>query len=255
MKVRLVQFLCLIVTVLLLIPVSTYGVTPYTKPDPNSLHTVPDTAPLEFLAAVDLMEYGDTVRARRLLRNTLDNYPRHEASLARYLNLVQAMEGTELTIQRAQEHVKKLGDPGVLQAFFRTLDSPVRYRPLFEWLYRKNSLQPFIARPYGQLLKSQKQYDRAETVYRTILKTFPQSTDFRLKLAEILALQGDCEEALQSLNKLLERRPGWFKPYGLKYQIQRSLDESTTDVLHIYESLIGSLKHNEVKQDEYTCDQ
>jgi predicted Zn-dependent protease len=240
---------------IILVPVSGLGVTPYSKPDPKLLHSIPDTAPLEFLAAVDLLEHGDTDDARRLLRDTLRDYPRHEPTLARYLQVIHAMEGTNEAIEVARTHVRQLGTSSVLETFVRSLDSSDRYQELFQWLHEENLLQPFVVREYGEILRRNRQYNRAEAVYRSILSKYPRSTYFQLKLAELLAIRGNCEMALKKLNSLLERRPGWAKPYRLKYEILMGLDGAkATEVLQIYESLIGDGKHSRTNMTTYHCD-
>lgn len=236
------QLFFLLLIGLMVSPTMVHARSTYSDPGRQSLRTIPDTAPIEYLSASDLRVLGDTEAVINELRKAVRRYPHHESTLALYLKLMESTQGVDTAIQEAKRHLERVHDVSVLRNFFTEISRDTdRYAPLFEWMNQNNYLDSWVNKEYGKMLLRRGEIEKAENIVgRAVEKYYPHG-ELQLLYAEIIAELSRCDLALKHIREMNRQRPGWPDPYLLKARIYWSTQPNKArNALTSFKSLSNS---------------
>lgn len=227
----------------------------YSEPEPGELRSVPDTHPRAYLSARDHLTVGDTDRALTLLERSVKTFPHHEPSLTLYLTLRETTGGTGAVFGTVRDHYERVGRSDRFENFFRSVHRDTgRFEPVLEWL-NTQGVHPYFSSVLARLHLERHNGTRAEALLGDALEAFPNDTKLGLLQAEVLARRSKCPSALERVNRLIRRRPGWAPPYRLKANILRSDQKrGARKLMETYNHLSGSSAAPESHfHEEFSC--
>lgn len=254
---RLGVLICLVVTLCGGVPAKGIaGFSPYDPGRQQTLETIPDTDPIPYLAALDHLRVGDTRPALEWSRRAVRDFPFHRPSFTTHFQLVSEVHGDSFARKWARDHLKRTRYPELLNGLITSENvTEATLESLLAWALGEGFSTTESLRFLGSRVFANASDDRLITAFETALETSDE-TPARLYLrARMLAEHGDCERAIDLVERLVKRSPGEARGQLLKARLLQDEQSGAASVAYErYRSLLSDTATIEpLGAREYSC--